>query len=230
MERRSVSSLLDDCLRHDDEAAFVYPRGYRTERWTYGQLARCAFQIARELQARSIRKGDRVLLWGENSCEWVAAFFACSLLGVIAVPMDHAAAPDFARRVASPVDARLVFCSRKPSVELTEVPSLVLDELCELIAHHPAEALAPVNVFPDDPLEIIFTSGTTAEPRGVVISHGNVLANLVPLEAEIRKYLKYERWVHPVRFLNLLPLSHVFGQFLGIFLPPLLAGTVIFQA
>ena len=42
-------------------------------------------------------------------------------------------------------------------------------------------------------------------------------------------YLKYERWVHPVRFLNLLPLSHVFGQFLGMFLPPLLGGTVIFQ-
>src|SRR6202042_1499072 len=40
---------------------------------------------------------------------------------------------------------------------------------------------------------------------------------------------KYERWVHPVRFLNLLPLSHVFGQFLGMFLPPLLGGTVIFQ-
>ena len=44
-----------------------------------------------------------------------------------------------------------------------------------------------------------------------------------------QRYLKYERWVHPVRFLNLLPLSHVFGQFLGMFLSPLLGGTVIFQ-
>jgi long-chain acyl-CoA synthetase len=45
----------------------------------------------------------------------------------------------------------------------------------------------------------------------------------------MQKYLKYERFVHPVRFLNLLPLSHVFGQFLGIFLPQLLGGTVVFQ-
>src|SRR6185503_9758150 len=81
----------------------------------------------------------------------------------------------------------------------------------------------------DDPVEIVFTSGTTAEPKGVVISHGNILANLEPLESEIQKYLKYERIVHPIRFLNLLPLSHVFGQFLGIFVPQLLQGLVVFQ-
>ena len=63
----------------------------------------------------------------------------------------------------------------------------------------------------------------------MVISHGNILANLEPLEREIGKYLRYERIFHPLRFLNLLPLSHVFGQFLGIFLPQLLAATVIFQ-
>ena len=62
-----------------------------------------------------------------------------------------------------------------------------------------------------------------------MITHGNVLANIAPLEQEMQRYLKYERWVHPLRFLNLLPLSHVFGQFLGMFLPPLLGGTVIFQ-
>ena len=62
-----------------------------------------------------------------------------------------------------------------------------------------------------------------------MITHGNVLANIAPLKQEIERYLKYERWVHPVRFLNLLPLSHVFGQFLGMFLPPLMGGTVIFQ-
>ena len=82
---------------------------------------------------------------------------------------------------------------------------------------------------PKDVLQIVFTSGTTAEPKGVVITHGNVLANIAPLEREMRGYLKYERFVHPLRFLNLLPLSHVFGQFLGMFLPPLLGGTVIFQ-
>ncbi len=89
--------------------------------------------------------------------------------------------------------------------------------------------LDAVEISRNDPLEIIFTSGTTAEPKGVVISHGNVLANLEPLEQEIAKYLRYERWVHPLRFLDLLPLSHVFGQFLGLFVPQSMGATVIFQ-
>ena len=55
------------------------------------------------------------------------------------------------------------------------------------------------------------------------------MANLTPLEQEIKRYLKWERLFHPVRFLNLLPLSHVFGQFMGIFVPQLLGGEVFFQ-
>jgi long-chain acyl-CoA synthetase len=229
MERRSVTDFVDEFLRAGRECAYVQRRGYRTERWNYQQVADTASQFARELETRGIGKGDRVMLWGENGAEWVAAFFGCALRGAIAVPMDDAATPDFANRVSAQVQARLVVCSRKHAPRVAGPPVSVLDELRQQVAGHVSDRYAAVAVETTDPLEIIFTSGTTAEPKGVVISHGNVLSNVAPLEAEIRKYLKYERWVHPVRFLNLLPLSHVFGQFLGLFLPPLLAGTVVFQ-
>src|SRR5207237_7218047 len=102
-------------------------------------------------------------------------------------------------------------------------------ELSETVSVYPDSAYEGKLTERTDVLEIVFTSGTTAEPKGVVISHGNVLANLEPLEREIQKYLRYERLVHPLRFMNLLPLSHVFGQFLGIFIPQLLGATVIFS-
>jgi len=227
MERRSIGEYLDNFLQRGQEHAYVQRRGYRTVRSSYRQIAELAFRFSRELANRGISKGDRILIWGPNCAEWVSAFFGCALRGVIVVPMDDSAAPEFALRVSQQVSAKLSVCSREHAQ--AGLPTLMLDDLQEALASHSAARYDPSVIEKDDPLEIVFTSGTTADPKGVVISYGNVLSNIAPLEEEIRKYLKYERFVHPVRFLNLLPLSHVFGQFLGIFLPQLMGGTVIFQ-
>ncbi|MGH9452572.1 MAG: AMP-binding protein, partial [Terriglobia bacterium] len=91
------------------------------------------------------------------------------------------------------------------------VPLIEFERLREIISRHPPTRQPFPSLLPDDPLEIIFTSGATSEPRGVVITHGNIQSNLAPFKPEIEKYLKYERFFHPIRFLNLVPLSHVFG-------------------
>ena len=215
---------------HGSERAYGQRRGYRMEWFTYGQVLEMAARFAAELARRGIGKGERVMLWGGNCAEWIAAFFGCALRGVVVAPMDDGASADFAARVARQVEARLWVCSRKHAGEAGALPRVLLEDLLQLAGGTPALLSdADVALGREDTLQIVFTSGTTAEPKGVVITHGNVLANIGPLEREMRPYLKYERWVHPVRFLNLLPLSHVFGQFLGMFLPPLLGGTVIFQ-
>jgi long-chain acyl-CoA synthetase len=214
---------------HQRECAYKQKRGYRMEAFTYGDIVRLGTGFAAELEQRGIVKGERVMLWGENSARWVAAFFGCALRGVVVVPMDDAASPDFASRVFAQVQGKLMVASRAHASQSPAGPgsTLILEELNFPNSH--LETLPQSTVAPEDVLQIVFTSGTTAEPRGVVITHGNVLANIAPLEREMHRYLKYERLVHPIRFLNLLPLSHVFGQFLGMFLPPLLGGTVIFQ-
>jgi len=104
-----------------------------------------------------------------------------------------------------------------------------IDELSSQIAHHSLRPYSVTDNRDEDTVEIVFTSGTTAEPKGVLITHRNLMADLTPIEREIKRYLKWERLVHPVRFLNLLPLSHVFGQFMGVFVPQLLGGEVFFQ-
>jgi long-chain acyl-CoA synthetase len=228
--RRNLLSFLDDCLRHGSQTAFAHRRGLRLSRWSYSRLRTTAFQLARELETRKIAKGERVLIWAENSPEWVAAFFGCLLRGVIVVPLDFESSAQFASRVHQQVEAQLILYSGDVLRNfLPPLPSLSLETLSDSVVRHSIETYSAPEVDEHDIAEIIFTSGTTAEPKGVCITHRNVLANISPLETEIQKYLRYERLVHPLRFLNLLPLSHVFGQFMGMLVPLLLGGETYFQ-
>lgn len=229
MQRLSLIEYLDDFRKRGAEIACVHRRGYRIIRWTYQEIAEYASQFARHLEAVGIVKGDHVLIWGENCAEWVVAFFGCELRGAVVVPVDSIATADFALRVSKTVNAKLLVCSREMARLNSSLPVILFDTLHETLSLYSKEHYKGPDLQRYDPLEIVFTSGTTSDPRGVVISHGNVLANLEPLEKEIKKYLKTERFFHPIRFLNLVPLSHVFGQFLGLFVPPLLSGTVIFH-
>lgn len=230
MPPQSIAEFVPGFLKLGKETAYVHRRGYRTRRWTYGEIARLAYALAVELESRQIGKGERVLLWGESGPEWVATFLGCALRGVVVVPMDHIAAPEFADRVAAEVDPKLAVLSRdiKPGCRVADVPHLILEELEESLSGNVGRESQTVAITPTDTLEIVFTSGTTADPKGVVLSHGNVVSNLQPIATEIEKYRKQERIFHPLRFLNALPLSHVFGQFLGIFIPHLLGATVFF--
>src|SRR5438128_5514761 len=119
MERSSVVEYLENFVRRGAECAYVQHRGYRTVRWTYQRVAEAAFRFARELEKRGVGKGERVLLWGTNSAEWVAAFFGCALRGVVVVPIDEAGALDFMQRICQQVEGRLLLCSREHAQSLT---------------------------------------------------------------------------------------------------------------
>jgi long-chain acyl-CoA synthetase len=235
--RHTLLSYLDDYLQREDAIMFAQQRGLRHVRWSYEQLVLTARRIARELESRGITKGERVLLCGENSPEWVAAFWGCLLRGAVVVPLDKESTEQFAFAVRQQTDANLIVASSTVSIierlasgaKLINVPLLMFDQLSELIAPHSSEPYLLEDVDESTLVEIIFTSGTTSTPKGVLLTHGNLLANLLPLEAEIKKYLKWERFFHPLRFLNLVPLSHVFGQFMGVFVPQLLGAEVHFH-
>ena len=244
MPRENLNSLFRDFERFQRGPAVVYSHGYRRSSWTYEKLASTALLFANTLKSRGIRTNDRILLWAPNSAEWVAAFWGCLLSGAVAVPMDESASPEFACRVARDSQVKLVVASHsKPQLD-PAIPLLVVEDLPGIASNHPVflrqtvprETPKPLfEIIAAEPLtrqhvaEILFTSGATAEPRGVVLTHGNFLANLEPIESGIQPYLKYERFLHPLRFVSLVPLSHVFGQFMALFVPPLLGATVVFE-
>jgi long-chain acyl-CoA synthetase len=251
--RDHLATLIDDFRRPegkiDREIAVVHYRGNRRHVSTYGDLARLAGRFAAFLAAQGIVQGDRVLLWAENSAEWIAAFYGCMLRGVLAVPLDAAGTVEFAARVAADVHpklavgdalllAKLAAAYAVPEPPESASPTLAFPPLAfptlaleNWLDHLPAAEMGAVaGLSRDTPLEVLFTSGTTGDPKGVVITHGNVLASVGPIEDGAQPYMRYERLVHPLRILHTLPLSHVFGQTMGLWVPPILRAELHFES
>ncbi|HTS49150.1 MAG TPA: AMP-binding protein [Bryobacteraceae bacterium] len=224
MARETLLDFFHDFAGLSDEF-LVYDDGFRSRNFRYDDVARLARSFAARLRGAGIAKDDKVILYGENRPEWIIALWGCFLEGVVAVPIDYRSAPEFVTRIDDIVKA----CAILTGDEVTLPDNPRIWKLAGLSEAPTAAAAPPVAIQKDQLAEILFTSGATAEPKGVLITHRNILANIVPVEGEVRKYIRYERPFHPVRFLNLLPLSHMFGQAMATFIPPMLPGVVVFM-
>jgi long-chain acyl-CoA synthetase len=231
--RSHLATILDDYRSHPRDIAVVRHQGNRRRVTTYGELARMAGRFAAELAKRGIGQGDRVLLWAQNSAEWIAAFHGCILRGALAVPLDAHGAVDFAARIAADVLPKLAVGDAILLAQLSarvvgfDVPRLAFEDWAEALPDEEAGPVAGLSA--ETPLQILFTSGTTGDPKGIVLTHGNVLASFAPIEQGAKPYMRYEPLVHPLRILHTLPLSHVFGQTMGLWVPPVLSAELHFE-
>ena len=212
---RTLQDLIPEIQRLGNREAVRWTNGYRTEVASYSDLHRQIGAAIEFLRGNGIQKGDRVLIWAENRTEWVAAFWACIARGIIAVPVDFRFSKELVQRIESESRSKLTIDERT----LTEIGDRYI-----------STTLPMTPVAPDDIVEIVYTSGTTGEPKGVTHRHRHICANLRPFKSEIDKYKKWVWPVQPVRILDLLPLSHMFGQALGVYIPLLLSGAVVFTS
>jgi long-chain acyl-CoA synthetase len=217
-----ASYVLNDFLRFDrypKRVAVIEQSAFRRCKYTYEEIQRGVNSIIHSLEQHGIQEGDKVLLWGENSARWMMTFYACLKRNIVVVPMDASFSADFVEKVRRMTKAKLV-CSDAEGKAWND-----------LLKPGPQTDLPPYAAPASDQLlEIIYTSGTTGEPKGVMITHGNLLANLVPIYEEYQKYKKYAKPFSPLRFVHLIPLSHLFGQVMALFIPQMLNGTLIYPA
>ena len=205
-----VEFLREAASRHGPRDALLIKPAFRYIRWTYDRLWEDSGRVATLLQRRGFNKGDQAILWGPNSPHWVLAFFGCLRAGVVLIPLDLRSAPDYVSRVISRTEPKLAFTSRftpKGDVDLG-VPEISFEELELAIADLPTPD--PVPIHPDDLAEIMFTSGTTGDPKGVMLTHRNLTANI----EGISQYISVDS---SSRLLSILPLSHMYEQMGGLF-------------
>jgi long-chain acyl-CoA synthetase len=223
MRRDTLLDFFQDFAELPNEF-LIYDDGFHSRVYRYNEVAANARGFAARLRDVGVTKDDKVILYGENRPEWIIAWWGCLLEGVIAVPIDYRSSAEFVDRIDKIVNAKAILTGDETS--LPDSPRVW--KLTNLNDDLPGTLTSPL-IQNDQVAEIIFTSGATAEPKGVVITHRNVLANIIPVEGEVRKYRKYAGPFSPIRFLNLLPLSHMFGQAMATFIPPMLPGIVVFM-
>ncbi|MCH7801259.1 MAG: AMP-binding protein [Chloroflexi bacterium] len=185
--------------------------GIRYTGLTYSQLWEGAGKLAALLQSRGLSKGDMAIIWGPNCPQWVLTYFGCIRAGVILVPVDMMSTPEFVDSVTSKVDPKIAFVSRvTPSAhERLDLPKIYFEEIEDLIRDQPEPAY--VDLKPSDLVEIMFTSGTTGDPKGVMLTHRNLMSNVDSVSQFIPGRSSD-------RLLSILPLSHMFEQLGGLLL------------
>jgi len=209
---KTLGDLFESFEKRRDKVAFVYRTGVRRFVFSYRDLHRLSLKMAHLLEERGIKKGDRVLLWAPNSPWWGIAFWGIVACGAVVVPVDFMSGKERAKQIADLTKSKLIIQSQYKLDKITAENSVLVEELEYLLEKiRPTSKTADNN--PDDIAEIIYTSGSTGDPKGVVLTHQNLIVNLLQITERL-PFVKSE-W----KFLSLLPLSHTLEQMGGFFVP-----------
>lgn len=174
-----VRDLLIGARRWSDRDMLV--QGDR--RLSFEQHERAVAAVANRLSAYGVTKGDRVLLLGFNSIEWIVAFWAVQSLGAVAALGNSWWSDHEVDALARKSETKLMIADR----ELHSVPRVSFGELRAIVDSGDPAVLPEVDVAEEDPAVIMFSSGTTGTPKGILMSQRSIIGNLHNLLAMTRR-------------------------------------------
>jgi len=218
---KTLAELFETFQGRGDKTAFVNRTGVRRFVVSYSEFSELSLKMANLLAQKGVEPGDRVLIWGPNSSWWAVAYWGIIMRGAVAVPVDFMSDRGRAESISNLTKAKVLLQSRfKPDRIVTD-SSMLLEDLQYLLEKVPpiSEVARPV---PEDMAQLIYTSGTTGNPKGVILTHKNLVANMTQINLQVPIITP------DFMFLSLLPLSHMFEQMGGFFLPLYRGAAVVY--
>lgn len=220
--------------RWPDKVALEIQRRDRMETCTYAELRHMAESIGRWLADRKYAVGTRIAILADNHPRWVAAYLGTIAAGCTTVPLDTALHPDQVVKLLEDSGSSLLFCDSKHLATAQDAAQKIQIELTltdaagegsgadldSIFAAGPG-GFSPLPVADTDLACLIYTSGTTADPKGVMLTHANILGEVEAVFA----------WVDigpDDALLGVLPLFHVLSQMANLLLPLVKGSRVVY--
>jgi len=219
----SLVDVLDGAAQRGEGAIKQWSsRPGRRSNWFYPDLSQASQRLASLLTERDIQPNDRVILWGSNSPQWVISYFGTLRTGAIVVPFDEKREVSFLSRVIEATQPRFIIAGETQRSQLpspNSIPVINMEQVGYIAEIDSCQF--DVGLTRADLAEIVFTSGTSGNPKGVELTHGNILSNVEGLKSAVKIDSHY-------KMLSVLPISHMFETTVGLLTPIASGSTIVY--
>ena len=200
---QTINTLFASAVeRFGEQPALIEPtEGAAMATLTFRDLHERARGFAGYLQQQQLSKGDCLLVWSASRIDWMVAYLGALLLGIVVVPLDVSSKEDFLTRIQATTNAKLLITTQKQYDGLKNPPVPLVN--IDALPHASLDDRALPEVQDNDLAELVFTSGTTGQPKGVMLSHCNIASNAAAAVTVVNIQATD-------RLLSILPLSHMF--------------------
>lgn len=207
-----------------DRTVFTMRFGYRTKHVTYKQLYDMARQFSLFLKDQGVKQGDPVVILAPNSPYWGVVYWGTIIHGAVLVPMNIQITAPMLERAMKQTDAKLLIKNLFYKQDIPrDAKAFDIEFLDELIKDYNPDDFVEPDIKEDDLLQIMYTSGTTGDPKGVMLTHKNISASL----SSLIKVIPFKR-LQKEKMLSILPLSHIYEQAIGFLLPQHYCASVVY--
>lgn len=211
-----MKTLIDlfKTFKNKKQDVFVYRTGIRRFTFTYANLYEFSLRMTSYLKEQGIKKGDKVAIWAPNSPFWAFSYFGILLSGAIVIPIDFAGGKKRTETIIELSGAKFIIQSNYKFEKLIGFKSVMIEDLIFML-----KSLDPIKKIiqpkSEDIVEIVYTSGTTGNPKGVVLTHKNIVSNILGGY----NHISLPQTSRRINFLSVLPMSHMLEQTVGFLIP-----------
>lgn len=202
--------------KFNDLYAFYHIKSGETVKYTYGEVYELTTKIAAFLNDLGIKKGDHVAIISENRPEWAISYFAVIWLGCVAIPLDSKANIENIEHIIKFAEVKALFYSNSHFQDIQKIQEsntnlihlILMEDFPEITSKY-SSGIEYTEVDENDLSEILFTSGTTGNPKGVMLSHQNIMSNV----EDVYSFLD----INPGdRAFSILPIHHSYEKTGGL--------------